>query len=166
MSRVARALEAGGSWRRFWWHYLQMVVAMLVGMALTPVGRMLFDAVGASAAYERGDVHTLVMATAMTIGMTAWMMFRGHGWRPTAEMAAAMYVPFVILFPLLWAGAVDAMTLSALGHTLMFPAMVGVMLLRPAEYMLPHGQHEHGQHEHAQHQHARHQHAQVEPAGD
>lgn len=157
MSRVTRALAAGGSWRRFWWHYLQMVVAMMVGMALTPLFRLLFTAVGAESVYARGDVHTLAMATGMTVGMTVWMRFRGHGWRPVAEMAAAMYLPFVALFPLLWTGAIDQMTLSAAGHSLMFPAMVGVMLLRPAEYMLPHGHHRHAHVEPA---------GQVEPAGD
>jgi hypothetical protein len=141
MKRVEQALAAGGSWRRFWWHFLQMVVAMMIGMALTPLGRMLFEAVGAQAAYARPDVHLLVMATAMTIGMTAWMAFRRHGWRPIAEMAAAMYVPFIILFPLLWAGVLGMGAVSAIGHVLMLPAMAGVMLLRPAEYMLPHSHH-------------------------
>jgi hypothetical protein len=141
MKRVAQALAAGGSWRRFWWHYLQMVIAMMVGMALTPLAGLLFQAVGAKAAYARGDVHIVVMAACMTIGMVAWMAFRGHGWRPTTEMSAAMLVPFLVLLPLLWAGLIGVAAVSGIGHVLMLPAMAGVMLLRPSEYMLPHGHH-------------------------
>lgn len=143
MKRVDDALAAGGSWRRFWWHFLQMVIAMMIGMALAPLAGMLFEAAGARGAYERADVHLLVMATCMTIGMTAWMLFRRHGWRPIAEMAAAMYVPFVIWFPFLWGGVLGMGAVSAIGHVLMLPAMAGVMLLRPAEYMLPHAHHRH-----------------------
>lgn len=143
MKRVSQVLAAGGSWRRFWWHYLLMVVAMMVGMALGPLVRVLFEFAGAAGVYARPDVHTLVMATNMTIGMSLWMWFRGHGWRPVVEMAAAMYVPFVVLFPLLWASLIDNSVLSAAGHVLMLLAMVGVMLLRPAEYMLPHAGHRH-----------------------
>jgi hypothetical protein len=143
MKRVSRALAAGGSWGRFWWHYVQMVIAMMVGMALTPLGGMLFKSLGAQAVYARPDVHTLVMATAMTIGMTVWMVIRRHGWRPIAEMAAAMYLPFIVLFPLLWAGVIDQGALSGIGHMLMLPAMAGVMLLRPEEYMMPHAHHAH-----------------------
>ncbi len=142
VKRVSEVLAAGGSWGRFWWHYLQMVIAMLVGMALTPVFHMLFKLAGAEAVYQRADVHTLAMATGMAIGMTLWMRFKGHGWRPTLEMDAAMYVPFLILLPLLWAGVIGEDVLSMAGHVVMFVAMLGVMLLRPDEYMLPHGKHD------------------------
>ncbi|NUR70348.1 MAG: hypothetical protein HOU81_05980 [Hamadaea sp.] len=143
MGRVSETLANGGSWRRFWWHYAQMVIAMMIGMALAPLARLLFNTLGAAEAYARADVMVLVMATTMVIGMTAWMLFRRHGWRPIAEMAAAMYVPFLVLLPFLWAGLIDRMILSTAGHVLMFLAMAGVMLLRPAEYMLPHSTHRH-----------------------
>ena len=143
MGRVSETLAAGGSWRRFWWHYAQMVIAMMIGMALAPLARVLFTALGAEEAYARADVMVLVMATTMVIGMTAWMLFRRHGWRPIAEMAAAMYVPFLVLLPFLWTDLIDRMILSTAGHVLMFLAMAGVMLLRPAEYLLPHHAHRH-----------------------
>ncbi|MEV6970038.1 hypothetical protein AB0M47_33510 [Hamadaea sp. NPDC051192] len=146
MSRVSDAIAAGGTWRRFWWHYVQMVIAMMIGMALAPLARMLFTALGAADAYARADVMLLVMATTMVIGMTAWMLIRRHGWRPIAEMAAAMYVPFLVLLPFLWTGLIGRMVLSTAGHVLMFLAMAGVMLLRPAEYMLPHSAHHHAGH--------------------
>ncbi|MHC8503747.1 hypothetical protein ACVGVP_09520 [Pseudonocardia artemisiae] len=38
------------------------------------------------------------MATNMTIGMSLWMRYRGHGWRSITEMGASMYIPFIVLF--------------------------------------------------------------------
>ncbi|EMY32321.1 hypothetical protein D477_020778 [Arthrobacter crystallopoietes BAB-32] len=123
-------------------HYLEMVAAMIVGMvALAPVWNWLFDALGVAALFDRPDLGSLVMATNMTIAMSAWMKFRGHGWAPITEMAAAMYLPFIALFFPLWAGLIDGHTLMTLGHVLMLPAMALAMLLRRAEYTRPHGHH-------------------------
>src|SRR5689334_18760589 len=68
------------------------------------------------------------MATNMTIGMTVWMRHRRHSAAACAEMAAAMYVPFLVLLAPYWAGLLggDAMLLG--GHLLMLPAMVLVAL--------------------------------------
>ncbi len=116
-------------------HYLEMVAAMAVGMiALHPVAMVVLPALGWSAALSRPDLHTLVMATTMAIGMAAWMRYRGHRWRAVVEMSGAMYLPFVVLFVPLWTGAISGTTLSVAGHLLMLPAMLGVMLLRPQEY--------------------------------
>ena len=111
-------------------HYLEMVVAMLVGMfTLGGVENFVFSSV-----IVRADVGVLVMATNMAVGMGAWMRFRGHSWRGIVEMSAAMYVPFVVLLVPFWAGAIGEHTLMGWGHLLMLPAMALVMLLRPAEY--------------------------------
>jgi hypothetical protein len=111
-------------------HYLEMVAAMLVGMyALGALDDLVWPALTA-----RADVGVLVMATNMSIGMGAWMRFRGHLWWSIAEMSAAMYVPFVVLLAPFWAGAIGEHTVMAWGHLLMLPAMGLVMLLRPAEY--------------------------------
>ncbi len=83
-------------------HYLEMVVAMLVGMfALGPLEDAVWPAL-----FARTDVGVLVMATNMSIGMGAWMRFRGHSWRGIAEMSAAMYLPFVVLLLPYWGGAI------------------------------------------------------------
>jgi flagellar biosynthetic protein FliP len=111
--------------RRFWIHYAQMLVAMIAGMVLLG---MLWPHLPSV------EGTTLVMATNMTIGMTAWMAWRRHGWRPIGEMALAMYVPFVVLFPPYWAGLLSGDAVLGLGHVLMLPAMLAAMLLRPAEY--------------------------------
>jgi hypothetical protein len=116
--------------RHFVRHYLEMVVAMLVGMVvLGPVEGLVWPDLTA-----RADVGVLVMATNMAIGMGAWMRYRGHSWRGTAEMSASMYAPFLVLLVPFWAGAIGEHTLMAWGHLLMLPAMGVVMLLRPAEY--------------------------------
>ena len=126
--------------RHFVRHFLEMVVAMVVGMvALGPLWTLALDAAGAPELLDRPELAALVMATNMTVAMAAWMRFRGHGWAATGEMSAAMYVPFVVLFPPLWLGLLGPDTMLVLGHVLMLPAMAGVMGLRPHEYA--HGHH-------------------------
>jgi hypothetical protein len=76
----------------------------------------------------------LVMATNMTLTMSVWMRYRGHGWAATAEMDAAMYLPFAVLFVPMWLGVLSPDGMLVGGHLLMLPAMAGVMLLRRDEY--------------------------------
>jgi hypothetical protein len=85
-------------------------------------------------AAPRPEPTVLIMATNMTIAMCGWMRYRGHRWRPTLEMAAAMYLPFLALFPPLWLGILSPTGLMLYGHLLMLPAMTAAMLLRPGEY--------------------------------
>jgi len=116
--------------RHFLRHYLEMVVAMVVGMmVLGPVVDLVWPSLT-----TRADVGVMVMATNMAIGMGAWMRFRGHAWRPIAEMSAAMYLPFLVLQVPFWVGAMGGHTMMTWGHVLMLPAMAAVMLLRPDEY--------------------------------
>jgi hypothetical protein len=116
-------------------HYVEMVIAMAVGMfALHPVWSFLLGLAGWSSAMHSPEFMAMVMATNMTIGMTAWMRFRGHGWRPCAEMGAAMYLPFLALFPFMWAGLLGADGMLLWGHVLMLFAMAGAMAIRPHEY--------------------------------
>jgi hypothetical protein len=113
-------------------HYVEMVVAMFVGMAVLgfPVGWAM-DRVGADA----DAFMFLEMATTMTAGMVAWMVYRGHGWRANAAMSAAMFVP---TFAVIGALSADLLTdigaLMVIEHVVMLLAMLGVMLARPAEY--------------------------------
>ena len=100
-------------------------------------------AAGTSSAALRADAPALlllVMAVTMTAPMVAWMRLRGHGWRPTAEMAAAMFVPTFAVIALLGASLVENLgTLMAVEHVAMLFAMLGAMLLRRDEYA--HGSH-------------------------
>jgi hypothetical protein len=51
-----------------------------------------------------------------------------------AEMGAAMYVPFLVLFVPLGLGLIDSGALMLWGHLLMLPAMAVAMVLRRREY--------------------------------
>ncbi|WP_328531053.1 hypothetical protein OG984_07985 [Nocardioides sp. NBC_00368] len=127
-------------------HYLQMIIAMLVGMmVLYPLWMLATAGLPTDSWAHRTDVESLVMATTMVIPMAAWMRFRGHGRRPVVEMSAAMYAGFVVLFPFLWLGAIDADGLMLLGHVLMLLLMLAAMLARPGEY----SGHAHHGHAHA-----------------
>ncbi|MEU6090849.1 hypothetical protein ABZ865_29435 [Streptomyces sp. NPDC047085] len=121
--------------KKFGRHFAEMVVAMAVGMAvLHPVWMFVLDALGAAALMHNPYTGSLIMATNMTVAMSAWMKFRGHRWRPIAEMGAAMYLPFLVLFVPLALKLIDAGALMLWGHVLMLPAMAVAMLLRPHEY--------------------------------
>jgi hypothetical protein len=115
-------------------HYLEMVAAMFVGMAV--LGGLVNGALVLAGLEmpDQAEVTSLEMATYMATGMVVWMRYRGHGWPSTLEMAGAMFVPALALFPLLWAGAISGDDLLMLEHVLMLPLMYVVMLRRRSEY--------------------------------
>lgn len=114
--------------RGFVIHYLQMLAAMGVGMLVfMPVG-MILDPSGVEA-------KALLMATGMTLGMTAWMAYHRHSRAAIGSMALAMYGSFVALFPLYWAGLLSETGVMVIGHMLMLPAMAAAMLWRRDEYV-------------------------------
>lgn len=122
--------------RDFARHYVEMVVVMLVGMGLLAVpAQWATDALWPTV---DGDDSTLMlarMAVTMTAPMIPWMRWRGHGWRPCLEMAAAMLVPAAGVIALLEVGALETVwLLMTIEHIAMFTAMFLVMLARPAEY--------------------------------
>jgi hypothetical protein len=122
--------------RDFARHYVEMVVVMLVGMGLLALpARWVTDAVLPGI---DGDDPTLMlarMAATMTLPMIPWMRWRGHGWRPCLEMAAAMIVPATGVIALLEVGVVETVwLLMTLEHVAMFGAMFAVMIARPDEY--------------------------------
>ena len=120
-------------------HYAEMVVAMFLGMAV--LGMPTEWALGAMSS-SWSDLHNnapalmlLLMAVIMTVPMVGWMAYRGHGWRPNAEMAASMFLPTFAVIALLWGGVVeDAMALMTIEHVVMLPSMLVAMLLRRDEY--------------------------------
>jgi hypothetical protein len=118
-------------------HFAEMVVAMMVGMPLFGMPlRALQGAVLGPASVGIPELRALGMGAAMTVSMVIWMRYRGHSWRSSAEMGAAMLLPTIVLFPLLWVGLLPSGILVALGHGLMLPGMFAVMLLRRGEYGL------------------------------
>lgn len=120
-------------------HFLEMVVAMFIGMG---IGKILFTGIFAAAdmTYDEALVRytapcLIMMAFNMSVPMALWMRHRGHAWRSTGEMVAAMFVPAFALIGLLW---VHVLTndgpVFALLHVAMIPAMIIAMYVRRAEY--------------------------------
>ncbi|MDE9366783.1 hypothetical protein PZ938_14305 [Luteipulveratus sp. YIM 133132] len=123
------------TWRPIARHYLEMVAAMLVGMLVLGTPRAML---GADVSFEeRPALGYLLMATDMSIAMAALMRWRGHTWSRTLEMCAVMYVPLVLV-PLVRAGAMSAMDFMMVAHVAMLVLMLGVVLLRRAEYAHDH----------------------------
>jgi flagellar biosynthetic protein FliP len=114
--------------RGFIAHYLQMLAAMGAGMlVLGPLAMLVGDA--------SVVVDALLMATCMTAGMTAWMVWRRHPWRSIGEMGLAMYLSFAAPFPAYWLGALSGGGLMLVGRVLMLPAMALAMLHRREHYL-------------------------------
>jgi hypothetical protein len=125
--------------RRFIRHYVEMVLAMFVGMGVLflPVLAVLSVLSVSYSDFERDAPAALLLAmgVSMTVAMVAWMRYRRHSWAPTTEMAAAMMLPTLGVILLLWSGLVEDMdALMAIEHVVMLPAMLAVMLLRRDEY--------------------------------
>ena len=125
----------GPALRRFLRHYVEMIIAMVVGMiALGALESTLLGPLGWAEVRAVPELGALIMATNMTLPMVGWMWLRGHSRGALAEMAAAMYAPFVACFPLVWFGALSATGLMIVGHVVMVPAMTVAMLCRLNEY--------------------------------
>ena len=123
------------STRHFVRHYVEMVVAMFLGMGvlLPPLGAALRTA---GTSLHGSDVLMIsAMALTMTVPMVGWMRFRGHAWPLCADMTAAMVLPTLSVLALLWSGLVgDLGTLLLIEHVAMLPSMLVAMLLRRDEY--------------------------------
>ena len=125
--------------RHFARHYVEMLVAMVLGMVVlgTPATFAL-SAAGMSMPELHNDTPALMlfgMAVTMTVPMVAWMRYRGHGWPASAEMSASMFVPAFATIALLWGGLVeDIGALMLIEHVAMLPSMFVAMLLRRQEY--------------------------------
>lgn len=118
----------------FWWHFVEMVVAMAIGMiagaaVFLTIVRMTWD----EALLRYPVLCLLVMAFSMTLPMVAWMHHRGHGWRSSSEMAAAMIVPAI---PFICLASLHVIKGAPCGLycALTVPVMLGVMLYRRSEY--------------------------------
>jgi transcriptional regulator GlxA family with amidase domain len=139
-NRRGRGAGDRGSWWRFASHYLEMVVAMLVGMLVIGMAlSVILSAIGLGYSHAAHPaIGALEMTFTMSAGMALWMRYRGHGRASTLEMTAAMFVPLVVLFPLLWAGLISGGMVMMSLHVLMLPAMLVAMLRRRGEYATAH----------------------------
>lgn len=129
---------------RFWWHYLEMVIAMLIGMGVFwPVWIGVFALVDRPDLMDRGDLAAVRMAVNMTAGMALWMKVRGHRMRDIVEMAVAMSAPFFVLLIPHWMGALSASSLMVAAHSVMFATMLLAMWWRKDVYSADHASHAH-----------------------
>lgn len=103
--------------QRLCWDFLEMVLAMLAGMlVLAPVWAVLWPR-------QAPELHVLVMATDMALGMAVWMRVRKHRWTYVLTMVAAMYVPLGLLLVPYGLGALDGDVLDVAVHVAMLPFM-------------------------------------------
>jgi hypothetical protein len=104
-------------------HYIEMVIVMFVGMGVV---------MAIFGMPEDDTVALLYMGGSMTAPMVAWMLFRGHSWRPSLEMGGAMMAPTLVAMSLV--GSLDYGLLMGIEHVAMLLAMLGAMLYRRDEY--------------------------------
>jgi hypothetical protein len=122
----------------FWLHFVEMFAAMWVGMA---AGVRVYLTITGLSSYAQGlRLHPVpsvsAMAISMAVPMAAWMLFRGHGWRNSAEMAAAMIVPAIPFVILAWLDVISGTACRAY-MPLSIVAMIGLMVYRRKVYSMP-----------------------------
>jgi hypothetical protein len=110
-------------------HYLEMLIAMFLGMGVLGGG-----VAAAGVDVEPPELALLWMAFTMSVPMVAWMRYRGHGWAASWEMTASMFIPSFAAIALMSMGGVDEHGAMAIQHIAMLPAMLVAMLLRRDEY--------------------------------
>jgi hypothetical protein len=128
------AAAAGG---RFALHFLEMAIAMGVGMAIFgPLKGALVDQ-GYTALLDKTSLeYQFWMNLFMVVPMVLWMRARGHMWRHGVEMGAAMVIPTACIILLCRAGVTDVLPwfTTSLASIAMFGGMLGYMLYRHDMY--------------------------------
>lgn len=114
-------------------HYVEMVVAMVLGMVvLAPVSQAAWGLVGVDLDLPRWAVVAgLVMALDMTVGMAAWMLVRRHGRAHVVRMCAAMLLPVPVVAVLELAGTLGHEAAMVASHAGMLVAMAVVVARHP-----------------------------------
>jgi hypothetical protein len=142
---AAVSLEAGlplgpsTTKRAFARHFLEMVAAMFIGMAVFGgLATLIFAASGSGLSDQSVGLRVTLMGVYMTLPMVAWMKYRGHNAARNAEMAASMMVPSLIVAAVAWTAGMEAGAALGIQHAIMIPAMLGVMLWRYEEYAHAH----------------------------
>ena len=139
--RARRCLGAG--WR-FARHLLEMVLAMIAGMAL--LGAAL-AVLGEPPGYANPLARYGLMGASMSGPMVGWMRYRGHSWSDGLEMTVAMLLPmFALVVPVelgvaRYVPGLSEQSLMMLSHVAMIAGMVVLMIYRFERYA--HGAHSH-----------------------
>lgn len=124
---------------RFTRHLLEMVAAMLAGMAV--LGAAIW-VLGEPPGYSILLVEYGLMGASMSVSMVAWMRHRGHAWSDGGEMTAAMLFPMLALVVPVELGVVGLAghSLMMFSHVAMVGGMVALMVYRWDRYT--HGAHD------------------------
>lgn len=118
---------------RFTWHFVQMVVAMMLGMVPLVIVLALLGVSNLSR--SRPELFASVMSVSMVVPMAAWMRFRmGHSRARTTEMSAAMLLPVAVVVPLCLVGVLPHSFAVGPTHVLMPLAMLADMGYRWPDY--------------------------------
>ncbi len=127
---------------RFFWHFLQMLVAMMVGMGI-------YHALTGKPSEVYRVLWYAGMELSMIPPMIALMLYQGHGWRHSAEMAVAMLVGPAVFLTCVQLGlhnyipGITRNMLFGLSDATMFLGMLGAMLYRREMYTRPQAAHQH-----------------------
>lgn len=138
---------------RFLLHFLEMLVAMMIGMGIYHV-----------VARKPPEAYLVLwyagMEFSMIPPMVALMLHQGHGWRNSAEMAGAMLIGPAVFLTCAQLGlhtyipGLSVNTLLRLSDPTMILGMLAAMLYRREMYMSSLAGHRHvGHAEHAAHAH-------------
>ncbi len=135
VATINRQAREGHGSHRFVRHVFEMALAMMVGMMVSAA--IFLSAVGMTAAEamrQHAVLFVVLQAAGMTVAMVAWMRHRGHAWRSSAEMAAAMVAPAV---PLVFLRLLDVISGPICGVYCLatIVAMVALMLYRRSDYL-------------------------------
>ena len=124
-----RSWERQGAGWRFTRHYIQMVVAMFLGMAVMGGAIKLL---GTPPRYDTTVGLYAYMGVAMAVPMVAWMRRMGHPWSDCWEMTGSMVVPMYALVLPVAAGVLpmSARALMMWSHVAMLGGMLLLMLYR------------------------------------
>jgi hypothetical protein len=135
--KAGQARHHFGTGWRFARHLLEMVVAMMAGMAVLGLA---LAVLGEPPGYANLFVRYGLMGAFMAAPMVGWMRYRGHSWNDGLEMTAAMLAPMfapVVLVELGVAGYVPGLSeqsLMMISHVGMIAGMVVLMLYRFDRY--------------------------------
>src|SRR5687768_17588248 len=90
--------EQPRSKRKFWRHFVEMGVVMLLSMAVLGAAvSSVFAFAGHGNVLHYAALRGLLMTGYMVVGMALWMRHRKHAWMNVLTMSAAMAAPYVVL---------------------------------------------------------------------
>jgi hypothetical protein len=124
--------------RTFWsliLHFLEMIVAMAVGMtALFPLWELATRAAASRNWLAGMETQALAMTTAMTLPMAAWARIRGSSPSLMTKMCLAMYAGPLVILLFHWGGMIADQEVMMFGHGLMVLFMFVALLSGRRQY--------------------------------